>query len=151
MPSIWDRKPELVRELIHLWNDNKSASQAAVILGNGLTRNACLAKLDRLRTAGVLLRAAQPRVKRARIPRPPKPPKPIYVPPGELAPLELDGVPYTAENSKDSNCRWPYGDPASSEFRYCGRQTVKGSFCFDHTVSAHQQKHASTAAQEDAA
>ncbi len=39
---------------------------------------------------------------------------------------------------RESMCRWPLGDPASSEFRYCGSPTASGPYCAYHGGLAYQ-------------
>jgi GcrA cell cycle regulator len=39
---------------------------------------------------------------------------------------------------KESMCRWPLGDPANSEFRYCGSPTASGPYCAYHGGLAYQ-------------
>ena len=39
---------------------------------------------------------------------------------------------------KESMCRWPLGDPASSEFRYCGSPSASGPYCAYHARLAYQ-------------
>jgi GcrA cell cycle regulator len=39
---------------------------------------------------------------------------------------------------KESMCRWPLGDPANSEFRYCGSPTASGPYCAYHAGLAYQ-------------
>jgi GcrA cell cycle regulator len=39
---------------------------------------------------------------------------------------------------KESMCRWPLGDPATSEFRYCGSPTATGPYCTYHGGLAYQ-------------
>ena len=39
---------------------------------------------------------------------------------------------------KEAMCRWPLGDPASSEFRYCGSPTACGPYCAYHGGLAYQ-------------
>jgi hypothetical protein len=38
----------------------------------------------------------------------------------------------------DKTCRWPIGDPGQPNFRFCGRQTVTGPYCADHSRMAYQ-------------
>jgi GcrA cell cycle regulator len=35
-------------------------------------------------------------------------------------------------------CRWPLGDPATAEFRYCGSPTASGPYCAYHGRLAYQ-------------
>jgi GcrA cell cycle regulator len=40
---------------------------------------------------------------------------------------------------KEAMCRWPLGDPATTEFRYCGgKSTVGESYCTYHSRVAYQ-------------
>jgi GcrA cell cycle regulator len=39
---------------------------------------------------------------------------------------------------KEAMCRWPLGDPASSDFRYCGSPTHVGPYCPYHGGLAYQ-------------
>ena len=39
---------------------------------------------------------------------------------------------------KESMCRWPLGDPATSEFRYCGSPAASGPYCGYHGGLAYQ-------------
>ena len=39
---------------------------------------------------------------------------------------------------KESMCRWPLGDPATSEFRYCVSPTASGPYCAYHGGLAYQ-------------
>lgn len=145
----WDTKPGLNELLIALWNSGLSGSQCAKEIGGGITRNAIVARIDRLRKSGLELRAVQVRVKRAA--PPPRPPKPKMVradPPADprmLEPLELDGAPITAWNAEKYHCRFGYGEPAQDSFRFCGRAVVpKSSFCEDHGRLCHAPKHPAT-------
>jgi GcrA cell cycle regulator len=35
-------------------------------------------------------------------------------------------------------CRWPLGDPATAEFRYCGSPAPSGPYCAYHGGLAYQ-------------
>ena len=40
---------------------------------------------------------------------------------------------------RDSMCKWPIGDPAQAEFRFCGRKTGGGhAYCDAHSNMAYQ-------------
>jgi hypothetical protein len=34
-------------------------------------------------------------------------------------------------------CRWPYGDPQHPDFHFCGKPTIKGSYCECHRIQAY--------------
>lgn len=148
MAQFWSSHPGLTERLIELWNGGASATQAAAALGNGLTRNACVAKIDRLRASGVELRRVQVYVKKPPAPRPPKPVAVKAAPaadPRLLEPLEMEGEPITAMNATRHHCRYGYGEPAEDGFRYCGRAVVpKSSFCENHGRLCHAPKHPAT-------
>jgi GcrA cell cycle regulator len=153
---------EIVEQLKQHWIDGKSASQIASLLGNGVTRNAVIGKVHRLGLAG---RARAPS---ATIPRPRRlaPAHRVAGPRlGSSAPRIMRGatalalatetlpeleepefesvvVPMslrvTIVELKESMCRWPLGDPATSEFRYCGSPTASGPYCAYHGGLAYQ-------------
>ena len=137
---------EIVEQLKQHWIDGKSASQIAGLLGNGVTRNAVIGKVHRLGLAG---RAKSPSTAASRPPRRMAPaahrvagPRLSHAPrmtrgatalafaPQALSELESQeefesvvvpmSLRVTIIELKESMCRWPLGDPASSEFRYCG-------------------------------
>ncbi len=155
---------EVVEQLKQHWIDGKSASQIASLLGNGVTRNAVIGKVHRLGLAG---RAKTPSASVAR-PRRVAPPPRIASPGRASAPPPPDDargdraramprrrcrslrargfesvvVPMslrvTIVELKESMCRWPLGDPATSEFRYCGSPTASGPYCAYHGGLAYQ-------------
>jgi GcrA cell cycle regulator len=156
---------EIVEQLKQHWIDGKSASQIAGLLGNGVTRNAVIGKVHRLGLAG---RAKSPSSASSRPPRRSPPPHLPRIAGPRLSPAarmtrgatalafapqaltELEGkeefesvvVPMslrvTIVELKESMCRWPLGDPATSEFRYCGSPTASGPYCAYHAGLAYQ-------------
>ncbi len=156
---------EIVEQLKQHWIDGKSASQIASLLGNGVTRNAVIGKVHRLGLAG---RAKTPSSAASRPRRPAAPPPHrvagprmsapaprmmrgatalAYAPQALLEPenqeeFESVVVPMslrvTIIELKESMCRWPLGDPATSEFRYCGSHTASGPYCGYHGGLAYQ-------------
>lgn len=138
-----------VEILSKLWAEGLSASQIAKQLG-GVTRNAVIGKVHRLglsgrakpsRPAKRATAATKPRAKSSkpstpRIIRQPAPP-PIPVP-VEAKPM-ADGNYATILTITDHMCKWPIGDPAMSEFRFCGRSVDKGEpYCKAHSQLAYQ-------------
>ena len=131
---------ERVEQLKTLWTEGLSASQIARALG-GVTRNAVIGKVHRLGLAG---RASPSRSDRPRMPMAPKAPGMRAVvataPVVEEDPLQLeDGNFATVLTISDRMCRWPIGDPAATEFHFCGRAPKSGSpYCEAHARKAYQ-------------
>ncbi|WP_300527300.1 GcrA family cell cycle regulator [Maricaulis sp.] len=157
---------ERVEQLKKLWSEGLSASQIAKQLG-GVTRNAVIGKVHRLglsgratpsRPARRTVKPARPRTTTAttapaaRAPRPspsapsaptPAPVEPAVLPSGEFA---------TVLTLRDSMCKWPIGDPASSSFRFCGRKTgTDDTYCEAHADMAYQPSQKRRRRNSDAA
>ena len=135
--------------LSKLWAEGLSASQIAAKLG-GVTRNAVIGKVHRLGLSGRakpkrktakqaprMTRPVRKRVpaKRRAAPRPAPAPAP--------APLQAKPLPNgefaTILTITEHLCKWPLGDPATSDFRFCGRSTDKGEpYCKSHAQLAYQ-------------
>lgn len=146
---------ERVDLLSRLWLEGRSASQIATELGQGVTRNAVIGKVHRLGLSGRAKIAAPAVVtpERARPKAVQKPQQERAALPIALAPVVAPPAP-VAQDSKDvvipfsdrvtimelreTMCRWPLGDPASSEFRYCGCRTAVGPYCKEHARMAFQ-------------
>ena len=156
---------EIVEQLKQHWIDGKSASQIAGLLGNGVTRNAVIGKVHRLGLAGRAKtpstsvprprRLAPPPVHRVAGPRLSSPAPRIMrgatafaLAPEALSELERQeefesvvlpmSLRVTIIELKESMCRWPLGDPATSEFRYCGSPAASGPYCTYHGGLAYQ-------------
>ena len=137
---------ERVESLKKLWGEGLSASQIAAELG-GITRNAVIGKVHRLGLSGRAkspsASAPRPRKARAhahthmmRVSRPavrgntalahaydfePEP-EPELV--DNVIPL---GQRRTILELTEDTCRWPIGDPGSTEFFFCGGQAGTGA------------------------
>jgi len=157
---------EVVEQLKQHWIDGKSASQIAGLLGNGVTRNAVIGKVHRLGLAGRgrKRRARPPRVpagwrrrpysgvvagpRLSHAPRMTRGATALAYAPQTLSELETQeefesvvvpmSLRVTIIELKESMCRWPLGDPATSEFRYCGSPTASGPYCGYHGGLAYQ-------------
>jgi GcrA cell cycle regulator len=154
---------EIVEQLKQHWMDGKSASQIAGLLGNGLTRNAIIGKVHRLGLAGRPKtpssvasrprRIAPPPSHRIAGPRLGAPARitrgatALAIAPEALSEIEQPefesvvvpmSLRVTIVELKESMCRWPLGDPATSEFRYCGSPTASGPYCAYHGGLAYQ-------------
>jgi GcrA cell cycle regulator len=147
---------ERVELLKKLWTDGLSASQIAAELG-GITRNAVIGKVHRLGLSG---RAKSPSSTAPR-PRKPRAPghmmrlaRPAMRGNTALAPMyeaDIDSEPEQIENIiplgqrctllelNEDKCRWPIGDPGTSEFFFCGGAPVDGApYCGYHARVAYQ-------------
>jgi GcrA cell cycle regulator len=128
----------------------------------GITRNAVIGKVHRLGLSG-RAKAPSNSIPRQR-PKPiqaPRPAAPIRSGGGsvrgntalaistdpmlDMAPVFLEDVVVpmslrvTITELKEAMCRWPLGDPTSSDFRYCGAQTPGiGPYCTHHGRMAYQ-------------
>jgi GcrA cell cycle regulator len=42
-------------------------------------------------------------------------------------------IPIALADAREGDCRWPLGNPASAEFRFCGAAAITGrSYCVAH-------------------
>ena len=147
---------ERVESLKKLWGEGLSASQIAAELG-GITRNAVIGKVHRLGLSGraksPTSAAPRPRKARAhthlmRVSRPAirgntalahsydfeQEPEPELV--DNVIPL---GQRRTILQLTEDTCRWPIGDPGSTEFFFCGGQSMTGvPYCTFHSRIAYQ-------------
>ena len=132
-----------VERLKALWKDGLSASQVAKALG-GVTRNAVIGKLHRLKLTGS--RPTLPRPRRLSSPRPPRPARRLRRPslaplvPAAAAPPEGPGLFRSFTELKPRCCKWPIGDPLGGEFSLCGRPTDGRPYCAGHHKTAHQPR-----------
>ena len=139
-----------VEILTKLWAEGLSASQIANRLG-GVTRNAVIGKVHRLGLSGrakpsrpKTVSKSKPSVKRvASKPRAPRKPAPVIQPPAPPPPVEAKPLPNgeyaTILTIRDHMCKWPIGDPAASDFRFCGRRVKESEpYCEAHCSVAYQ-------------
>jgi|ERR1700728_485616 len=151
--SWTDERVELLKKL---WSDGLSASQIAAELG-GITRNAVIGKVHRLGLSGRAKSAssAAPRQRKAR-----SSPHLLrmarasirgntalahaYEMDAETAPEMVENVipigqRRTILELTEQTCRWPIGDPGSTEFFFCGGNTISGlPYCGYHSRVAYQ-------------
>ena len=147
---------ERVEQLKKLWESGLSASQIAAELGN-VTRNAVIGKVHRLGLSG---RAKSPAAAapRQRKPRPAQHMMRVSRPVSrgntalahafeveiEPDPIAYDNVvPMSQRLSllelNEATCHWPVGDPASSEFFFCGGKALTSlPYCVQHSRIAYQ-------------
>ncbi len=125
-----------------LWTEGRTASEIAKELG-GVTRNAVIGKVHRLGLSGrpspIKRRTKKAEAKRsaalktkktATTVTPIRKKQEIFIPAdGGAELLEL----------KESMCKWPIGDPKTSEFRFCGQKKTSGiPYCEHHAAVAYQ-------------
>ncbi|WP_374547043.1 GcrA family cell cycle regulator [Rhodoblastus sp.] len=154
--SWTDERVELLKKM---WLEGLSASQIAGELSHGITRNAVIGKVHRLGLSG---RVKSPVPAPARPRAKTRPEEDVRTPSapvshGNLAvAVETRPAPaprraaadvvipmserVTIMDLRESMCRWPMGDPASAEFRYCGAkmQIGLGPYCTYHARIAYQ-------------
>ena len=145
---------ERVETLKKLWGDGLSASQIANELGSA-TRNAVLGKVNRLGLSG---RANSPRPGRPARQRKPRAHShmmrvrpqmrgntalayqhDLEVEPDMIENIIPMGQRCTLLELSEDKCRWPIGDPGSTEFFFCGGKPTEGApYCSFHSRLAYQ-------------
>jgi GcrA cell cycle regulator len=148
-----------VGALKKLWLEGQSASQIAKQLGGGVTRNAVIGKVHRLGLSGRATpsqpaRTSTFRPARVRTTPPAQPsaprrleggrieaaqpaPRPVVAAPSLPAVAEMAGT-ATVMTLGAHMCKWPIGDPSSTEFSFCGRRASEGVYCQEHARVAYQ-------------
>lgn len=140
----------------HVWTEHRvdalkayrakglSASEIASRLG-WVTRNAVIGKLHRL---GLTTVSEKKSKKRQLSPKEAgRDQEPVRRIRDRLAALPLEPLPkedapparlFKLQDLEKHNCRWPYGDPKSAAFGFCGCQIVEGtSYCSQHVRRAY--------------
>lgn len=156
---------ERVSALTKLWNEGLSATQCAKQLG-GVSRNAVIGKVHRLRLSNRAEPSAPARAPRT--PAPPRVPKPRMTKPARPAPGRAAAKPvaavdqarparaFTVEEPGTATivslsahaCKWPIGDPSSDGFTLCGRFKEGGPYCTEHARVAYQPRSSSDAKKD---
>lgn len=148
-----------IDSLKKLWSEGHSASQIAIELGQGITRNSVIGKVHRLKLAKrKATYRAEPKSKKrlARRERPaiavkrvPQAKRPMLIhrpnerefvsaplPKAEDVFIPLDqriGVMGLTEHT----CKWPIGDPCEPDFHFCGQHKERtGPYCEHHSKRA---------------
>jgi GcrA cell cycle regulator len=156
---------ERIELLQKLWLEGWSASRIAGELAHGITRNAVIGKVYRLGRSG---RAkALPDNVPASPPHHKAPGRPAHRHANSpqitgntalaLHPFVIEAAapqtvrdvvvpisePVMIVELRESMCQWPIGDPAQSEFRFCGAKKLpgQGSYCACHGRIAYQTQH----------
>lgn len=160
--------PERIAQLLTLWGKGYSAESIAAKMGGGLTRNAILGKIHRLRRK-LGLDAVPNRVRDEHTPTRPTrskkskeqkaEPKPARSPrkgktmthPDTPAETQAETSLTEAANVLAStpwpdaimalrahHCRWPFGDPRHTSFRFCGAKAEPNRpYCAAHNRLAY--------------
>ena len=155
---------EAIEVLKTLAAQGRSARAIAEVLG-APSRSAVIGKASRVGVqlnGGGMARERAPRAERPMTPRVPR----VRAAPGERGPRAISSrhalVPAAPreprraqwifaeaevgemlrvgfEEIRETNCRWPLGDPTSEDFAYCGLPPVRGhSYCAGHCRMAYQ-------------
>jgi GcrA cell cycle regulator len=147
---------ERVETLKKLWADGLSASQIAAELG-GITRNAVIGKVHRLGLSGRAKSpsSSAPRPRKARthshMLRVSRPAMRGNTALAHAYELEVEPEPELIDNIiplgqrrtllelNELTCRWPIGDPGTTEFFFCGGLPATGlPYCAYHSRVAYQ-------------
>lgn len=124
---------ERVGLLKKLWGEGKTAAEIASALG-GVTRNAVIGKAHRLKLSNRVSPIQQNKKPANSSQKPENKPK--------AAPqrIESDEVgEYTLAELEHNQCRWPFGDPKSETFGFCGAEKIAGvPYCEEHAIAAYQ-------------
>ncbi len=169
---------ERVELLKKLWLEGLSASQIAGVLGEGVTRNAVIGKVHRLKLSG----RAKPASSAPRARTAPRPGGVRRVSPSirsnsgiasmmksrSMAPAPMHGATalkieadaeteayvapqvqelYIPEDQRltllqlnEHTCKWPIGDPLTTDFYFCGQHSEEGKpYCDFHSRRAYHQ------------
>jgi GcrA cell cycle regulator len=145
---------ERVELLKKLWSEGLSASRIAAQLG-GVTRNAVIGKVHRLRllgrgkslSAGAAREASSSshmvRMSQASI-RGNTALAHVYDYDAELTPKQIENIIPIRQwcsllELTEQNCHWPIGDPGSGDFVFCGGNSVPGlPYCAYHRRIAYR-------------
>jgi GcrA cell cycle regulator len=136
-----EERVEFARQL---WRSGNSASMIAKEIGGGLSRNAVIGKMHRI---GEAKRVSPVRfykgnghaVKKRRRKRQTESYVSIKAPSFQAVAAALPPEPPTPdtlvslEDIEPNQCRFPFGDPKTKDFGFCGCETVVGSsYCAGH-------------------
>ena len=108
----------------------------------GITRNAAIGKAKRLGLTGERGRGRWTPAARAGgfVRRPAQKAKRPALAPAPIQPIPLDAPPALGVNLLDlrpRHCRWPYGDPRSADFHFCGHEApIDKPYCAFHVQAA---------------
>lgn len=136
-----------VEKLKAMVEQGASAGEIEAALDCGISRNAVIGKVHRLKLAFKNGRGASPgKPHRPRAAVPSRPPLfDVRLPASDVSPItaaiepiQIVAVEASAggvdhDGLKPHHCRWPSGDPRSPDFRYCGVHHIEGKpYCAHH-------------------
>jgi GcrA cell cycle regulator len=144
--GIKDWTPERTSHAMKLWREGFSANQIARALG-GVTRNAVIGKMHRIRMPGHTVKVRSSPIKTRRVHLPKIKPQPRWRSPfaAYLAeqkptpqpPAVIDVASVKLQDLEPHHCRWPVGDPQTPEFGFCGCKKIAGTpYCHAHALRA---------------
>ena len=111
-----------IKQLTKLWNKGKSTVEIARELG--ISKNAVVGKVHRL---GLDARPSPIRV-----------PKTIVPTPSKNTPKSHQKEKTSLLDLKINSCRWPYGEPGTDNFHFCGKDAQTGKpYCPEHCKIAY--------------
>jgi GcrA cell cycle regulator len=133
-----------IQRLTALWRDGHTAAFIARALGEGVSRNAVLGKLHRMKLwtarSQAIRRGPRPGARR----RPDAAEQPVRTPARlgapRASPSSIPGVGLrTILTVGRGECRWPIGEPSRADFRLCGCAVARGAFCGPHADRAYRR------------
>jgi GcrA cell cycle regulator len=144
--NVWT--PQKTKVLQDLWpRPEHSASTIAAILG--VSRNAVVGKIHRLRSEGFKMPVSGPRRGLHHLKKPAPAPKPVPAP--KRAPLIAPDAPIpvvitpppgairSPADLADHMCKWPIGDPRAPDFFFCAEPRLADKpYCAKHARKAYQ-------------
>lgn len=161
----FDWTDERIATLKRLFNDGLTALEIAAAMGLE-TRGPVCGKIDRLKLKRPIKLGASSAETAAKIVRRKRVTKHDATPARQRSIVQLadaleatdiaaDASPYavTFDNLRDSDCKWPLGDPADLRtFRFCGAfREQPGPYCGRHTRMAYAREGQTIISDEDRA
>lgn len=145
MASEWT--PERIETLKTLWLAGNSGAQIAAEIG-GVSRNAVIGKVARLGLLKAERKGGFRMPPRVRKPRPRKLRAAAKVPQWRTASVATVlastlpvCIPCSLMELSSKTCRWPYGDPGTANFYFCGALPEDDKpYCTPHCVESYWQR-----------
>lgn len=158
--NVWDNEKN-IETLKTLWADGYSASQIAELLSIGVTRNAVIGKICRLGLSRKGTPGTYRQLRKSKAPKQKRQAKGTAKAQSaawqgsfgslkagtakfELEPLPSEEIPtrplVKLDNLEPQHCRWPFGDPKTAGFGFCGCKAFPGMpYCEAHARRAYEQ------------